>query len=459
MSEQATSEVLDQEFLAIRAVLRTDVGLVRSENQDFGACTTPLEERRSRPGGRLLIVADGMGGHRGGATASRLAAETVKSQFLGSDAPDIGSALRESLLRANSRIFSEAQSNPDLRGMGTTTSVLVVHEGKGWIGHVGDSRIYLIRAGAIRQLTDDHSLVATMMREGLLTPEEAESHPRRNVLQRSMGVAQEVEIDVLGPIDLQVGDMFILCSDGLHGLVKEKELNELSDGDLDAVADELLQRALSRGAPDNVTLIVARVERRDPASEEPISETLDETHPVSHAEVSQFDDTVREPKDDHPSASAPPLRGSPRPSLDPDATKPARPASEQTSASAAADADTAPMAAVPDAAAQDTATAEPAPATAVPAPEAPPAAVTADPLERTATSDGPPSPPAASLATKTAGDSDPAAPAPAPRTSPSSAPADDGPKQEAKGSGSLVRWMVVLVLALGAAGAWFYWAQ
>ncbi|HEX7707166.1 MAG TPA: Stp1/IreP family PP2C-type Ser/Thr phosphatase [Thermoanaerobaculia bacterium] len=456
MSEQATSEVLDQELLAIRAVLRTDVGLVRSENQDFGACTTPLEERRSRPGGRLLIVADGMGGHRGGATASKLATETVKSKFLGSDAPDIGSALRESLLSANNRIFSEAQSNPELRGMGTTTSVLAVHQGKGWIGHVGDSRIYLIREGGIRQLTDDHSLVATMMREGLLTPEEAESHPRRNVLQRSMGVAEDVEIDVLGPIDLQVGDMFILCSDGLHGLVKEKELNELSGGDLEAVADELLQRALSRGAPDNVTLIVARVERRDPASEE----TLDETHPVSAAEVSQFDDTVRESKDEPPSASAPPLRSSPPPSLDPDATKPVKPVPERessTAAAAAANAVTAPMTAVSDAAAGATAVAPPEPTS--------PAAVTANPFEKTASSAVPASAPAAketpvAPAVKTAGDAEPAAPAPASRTSSADTPGDDaGPKQEAKGSGSLVRWMVVLVLALGAAGAWFYWAQ
>src|SRR5215212_2029533 len=114
MSEQAASESVPQRNLVIRAVLRTDVGLVRSENQDFGMYTTVEEEKESHPGGRLLIVADGMGGHRGGATASRLAAETVKAQYLGSETADIPAALKESLIRANARIFSEAQANPEL---------------------------------------------------------------------------------------------------------------------------------------------------------------------------------------------------------------------------------------------------------------------------------------------------------------------------------------------------------
>ncbi len=279
MSEQASSESVPQRRLVIRAALRTDVGLVRSENQDFGTYTTADEEKESHPGGRLLIVADGMGGHRGGATASRLAAETVKAQYLGSDTADIPSALRESLTRANARIFSEAQSNPELRGMGTTTSVLAVRGDRGWLAHVGDSRIYLVRGDSIHQLTDDHSLVATMVREGLLTSAEAETHPRRNVLQRSMGVAEDVEVDVRGPIELQAGDTFILCSDGLHGLVKELELKEIARKPIEAAADEFLRRALERGAPDNVTVIVARVEDSE-AGDDTVRERLDETQPL-----------------------------------------------------------------------------------------------------------------------------------------------------------------------------------
>jgi len=292
MSEQAPSVVVPQRRLVVRAVLRTDVGLVRSENQDFGTYTTPREEQVSHPGGRLLIVADGMGGHRGGATASKLAAETVKAQYLDSETTDVALALRDSLARANARIFSEAQSNPDLRGMGTTTSVLAVRNGHGWFAHVGDSRIYRVRDGSIEQLTDDHSLVATMVREGLLTRQEAETHPRRNVLQRSIGVAEEVEIDVRGPFDLCAGDVFILCSDGLHGVVKEQELRDIAALPIEEAADEFIKRALSRGAPDNVTVIVAIVEATD--EPEPAVETFEDTVPLDTVEASQFDETVKD---------------------------------------------------------------------------------------------------------------------------------------------------------------------
>jgi protein phosphatase len=213
----------------------------------------------------------------------------VKAQYLGSETADIPTALRDSLSRANARIYSEAQSTPELRGMGTTTSVLAVREGEGWLAHVGDSRIYMIRNGDIQQLTDDHSLVATMVREGLLTAQEAETHPRRNVLQRSMGVAEDVEIDVKGPIELKEGDTFILCSDGLHGVVKEEEMREVAAMPIDAAADEFLRRALMRGAPDNVTVIVARVEVDDGTQQ---AEKLDETQKLEPIDL--YDETVRE---------------------------------------------------------------------------------------------------------------------------------------------------------------------
>jgi serine/threonine protein phosphatase PrpC len=302
MTEQAAAIAATRPRLVVRAALRTDVGLVRSENQDFGTYTT-TEEESSHPGGRLLVVADGMGGHRGGATASRLAAETVKAQYLGSETEDVPTALKESLSRANARIYSEAQANPDLRGMGTTTSALAVRDNDAWFAHVGDSRIYLIRGNQIRQLTDDHSLVASMVREGLLTSKEAETHPRRNVLQRSMGVAEDVEIDVRGPFELEEGDVFILCSDGLHGVVKEDEILAVASLPIEHAADEYLRLALARGAPDNVTVIVARVERAEgdvPAD----LERFDETQEV---EPSQFDDTIR----DAPVAAAMPVAAMP----------------------------------------------------------------------------------------------------------------------------------------------------
>jgi PPM family protein phosphatase len=298
MSEQvAVTGAVSKSRLVIRAVLRTDVGKVRSENQDFGTFTTPQEEEGRHPGGRLMLVADGMGGHRGGATASRLAGETVKAQYLGGDSEDIPAALRDALVRANSRIFHESLSHPDLRGMGTTTSALAVRDGKGWFAHVGDSRIYFVRGDDIRQLTDDHSLVATMVREGLLTMQEAENHPRRNVLQRSMGVTEDVEVDVRGPLDLEEGDTFILCSDGLHGVVKESEIKEVAKLPIEEAADQFIKRALERGAPDNVTVIVARVERDLQG---------DDTTIVERPDRLLFDETIVEPAPS-PAASQRPL--------------------------------------------------------------------------------------------------------------------------------------------------------
>jgi protein phosphatase len=270
----------------VHAVLKSDVGKVRSENQDFGALTNPQEEAKSQAGGRLLIVADGMGGHRGGATASRLAADTVKSEYLGSETGDPAIALHEAMAMANAKIFAESQTNPDLRGMGTTTSALVVRGTQGWFAHVGDSRIYLIRGERIQQLTDDHSLVASMVREGLLTIQEAETHPRRNVLQRSVGVGEDVEIDIRGPFEVQEGDTFILCSDGLHGVVKEDEISRVAQMPLEQAANEFVKLALDRGAPDNVTVIVARVVRADSIGEDTLT---DDT------ERELFDETVKEP--------------------------------------------------------------------------------------------------------------------------------------------------------------------
>lgn len=294
MSESATAEqsAVSVPRLGVQLVLRTDVGLVRSENQDFGTYTTPREESHSHPGGKLLVVADGMGGHRGGATASRLAGETVKAQYLGSETYDIAKALREALTRANARIFTEAQANPDLRGMGTTTSALVVKDNQAWFAHVGDSRIYLVRGDEIRQITEDHSLVASMVREGLLTAKEAETHPRRNVLQRSMGVSEDVEIDVSGPFPIQENDVFVLCSDGLHGLVKEQEIKQIAGLPIDQAATEYVRLALARGAPDNVTVIVARivpvddignetlVDADETLADHPLDETQRDTAPV-----------------------------------------------------------------------------------------------------------------------------------------------------------------------------------
>ena len=262
MSEQTettSSEEREGTQLVVRVAQLTDVGRVRTENQDFMILSTP-EDEVDLGKGRLMVVADGMGGHRGGATASRMAATIIKDEFYKDPDKDLVTSLERTLQKANARIFAESQANPDLRGMGTTCSALVVRDGSAYLGHVGDSRIYRVRKGEIVQLTDDHSLVASMVREGLLTPEEAEVHPRRNVLQRSMGVGPDVEIDAEGGIEIELGDVYILCSDGLHGLVRNPEILEIASMDIEDAAKEYVKRSLDRGAPDNVTVVVGRVE-------------------------------------------------------------------------------------------------------------------------------------------------------------------------------------------------------
>jgi protein phosphatase len=224
----------------------------------------------------------------------------VKTSYLAAESDDIPAALREAMARANTRVFTEAQSNADLRGMGTTTSALVVRGEKAWFAHVGDSRIYMLRGDEFKQLTQDHSLVATMVREGLLTEAEAETHPRRNVLQRSVGVTEDVEIDVVGPIDVQEGDVFLLCSDGLHGVLKEDELKEVAKLPIERAADEYVRLVLQRGAPDNVTVIVAKVVRAGSAGAGTLTESDD----------TPFDDTIREQRRQAASAASTPSRHS-----------------------------------------------------------------------------------------------------------------------------------------------------
>lgn len=244
--------------LSVNIVQQSDVGLVRSENQDFAIVNTVEEASGNREKGRLMVVADGMGGHRGGATASKMAATVVKAEYLSSAMTNPGEALKAALEKANAMIFAEASTNPELRGMGTTCSCLAVIGNTAFVAHVGDSRIYLLRGGEIRQITEDHSLVASMVREGLLSAKEAETHPRRNVLQRSMGVSEQVEVDTLS-LEVQVGDKFILCSDGLHGVVKLDELGEVAGGPPAEAAKEFVRRTLDRGAPDNITVVIAEI--------------------------------------------------------------------------------------------------------------------------------------------------------------------------------------------------------
>lgn len=235
----------------IEAASLTDVGLVRERNEDaFG--------EKSLAGGRLFVVADGMGGHAGGATASRLAVEAVEAALstIPRDAPR---ALREALEAANRSIHDESRRDPSLRGMGTTGVALLIGSGGCWVANVGDSRAYRLRDGALDQLTRDHSVVAEMVRLGVLTSAQAAVHPRRNEVLRSLGTAPDVDVDI-DAVDVAVGDVFLLCSDGLSGVVDDAAIAALLvDDSAEDASRALVEAAIGQGAPDNVTVQVIRV--------------------------------------------------------------------------------------------------------------------------------------------------------------------------------------------------------
>ncbi len=236
--------------IALRYAARSDVGLVRSNNQDSAYA-----------GSHLLVVADGMGGHAGGDVASSVAIGRLASLDSETPASDIVATLEESVLEANQEILRRARDEPQLRGLGTTITALLRAEGKFALAHIGDSRAYLLREEETVQVTKDHTFVQRLLDEGRLTEDEAERHPQRSVLMRVLGdVDADPELDLsLRPA--HAGDRWLLCSDGLSGLVSldtiDATLKDLEDPG--ECADALVQLALKGGGPDNITCIVADV--------------------------------------------------------------------------------------------------------------------------------------------------------------------------------------------------------
>lgn len=236
---------------------RSHVGRVRAANEDNGGSF------RRADGARLLVVADGMGGHRGGATASREALATIADAFEAGSAAgtaDPADALRRAIERANDHIHEKATADPGLAGMGTTVVVFLLDaSGRGTVAHVGDSRAYRLRDRRLEALTTDHSVVAEMLRRGALTAEEAAYHPRRNEILRSVGVLENVDVEV-GEVALAAGDWILLCSDGLCGVVSDAEIEEVlvaalaAPQPLERAAEALVDLANECGGPDNVTV-------------------------------------------------------------------------------------------------------------------------------------------------------------------------------------------------------------
>lgn len=243
--EQPKSKEEENLPAGILCAFRTDVGKVRANNQDAPIVSEKL---------RLYGVADGMGGHKGGEVASTSARDDLLRELEGKT-PSVAT-LSGAIEEVNRQIYHQQEHDDALTGMGTTLSVLWMSDNFVYIGHVGDSRVYLLRDGEFKQMTLDHSLVEQLVREGVLTEEEAQNHPMRNIITRAIGTDESVEVDVVVE-ERRKGDLWLACSDGLHGLVDDRQMRDaLRQYAPEKAADVLLKAALDAGGRDNVTLVI-----------------------------------------------------------------------------------------------------------------------------------------------------------------------------------------------------------
>lgn len=243
--EQPKSKAEENLPAGILSAFRTDVGKVRANNQDAPIVSEKL---------RLYGVADGMGGHKGGEVASTSARDDLLRELEGKT-PSVA-ALSGAIEEVNRQIYHQQEHDDALTGMGTTLSVLWMSDNFVYIGHVGDSRVYLLRDGEFKQMTLDHSLVEQLVREGVLTEEEAQNHPMRNIITRAIGTDESVEVDVVVE-ERRKGDLWLACSDGLYGLVDDRQMRDaLRQYAPEKAADVLLKAALDAGGRDNVTLVI-----------------------------------------------------------------------------------------------------------------------------------------------------------------------------------------------------------
>ena len=238
----------------------TDIGRVRGRNEDFLGAFEPDDPELLHSRGRLFVVADGMGGLTRGDVASRVAVETLRAAYYATERREpLPESLRLSVQIANDAVHRESLVAGGDEPMGTTLTALVVRDQDAFLAHVGDSRAFLVRGRWIRQLTEDHSLVAELVRDGVIKASEAEHHPSAHVVTRALGVGVDVEVEVQGPLALRRGDALVLSTDGLTRQVTAQEIRKLAVSRPPRVACEaLISLANERGGPDNITLQLIR---------------------------------------------------------------------------------------------------------------------------------------------------------------------------------------------------------
>ncbi len=239
----------------------SDVGRQRENNEDSLLYWEPSTEEEFARKGRLAIVADGMGGYEGGQEASRLAVETVREIYEKGRGSDPHTILLEAFAVAHERIQDYAERRPGFHGMGTTCTALALIGRRLYFAHVGDSRLYRVRGSQIARLTRDHSYVSRLVESGIVRSEDAEKHPQRHILTAALGAGMEILADTGEPeMRLEAGDTLVLCTDGLWGMVLDEEIvTAVRAKTPAATCSALVELALQRGGPDNITVQVLRI--------------------------------------------------------------------------------------------------------------------------------------------------------------------------------------------------------
>lgn len=241
----------------IKAYAKSDVGKIREMNQDYYYISNSLDEIQ------LYMLADGMGGYNGGEIASKLAIQSAKNYIennfrtIEKDKDSIIQLLASSMEYANMVVYEKSKENRELEGMGTTLEIVLIYNNKAYIGHIGDSRIYRIRKSFIRKLTQDHSYVQKLVKDGQITQEQAEHHPKKNMLMKALGCNAFVEPDVMVKGFLK-DDIIVMSSDGLTNLVNQEEIYNHAKENIELATKELVDMANERGGYDNITLVIIK---------------------------------------------------------------------------------------------------------------------------------------------------------------------------------------------------------
>ncbi|HZU89891.1 MAG TPA: protein phosphatase 2C domain-containing protein [Stellaceae bacterium] len=261
----ATTEIGPAGSLSVSGTMLTHPGLIRQNNEDVVVYVLPDEGKIAAARGALALVADGMGGHAAGEVASAIAADTVRRLYYALDGTP-GAVLEAAFAAANEAIYRRSRTDPACAGMGTTCTALAWRGGAAFLAHIGDSRAYLWRAGCLRQISEDHSLVAQLVRDGALTKAQAAKSPQRHVILRALGTEPTAEPAVWPQgLPLRPGDVFVLCSDGLTDLVDDGTIGDIVGRLSPAEAcAALIAAALAAGGADNVSVGVFAIEAARP---------------------------------------------------------------------------------------------------------------------------------------------------------------------------------------------------